>query len=90
MNSTRNTFEGNNSNNNNNPVSNSRSGTKSVNLMNNMYDPGQGSFNNINENNQVSSDNSKAFISNYSLAHNYVTQNHHSSINFKFTLNRKK
>lgn len=67
LNSTRNTFEGNNSNNNNNPVSNSRSGTKSVNLMNNMYDPGQGSFNNINENNQVSSDNSTAFISLFNI-----------------------
>lgn len=47
----------NNSNNNNTtpPISNPRSGTKSVNLMNNMYDQGQGSFNNVNENNHVSS-----------------------------------
>lgn len=54
LNSTRNTLEGNNSNNNNTQTTNSRSGTKSVNLMNNMYDQGQGSLNNINENNHVS------------------------------------
>ncbi|CAK1551834.1 unnamed protein product [Leptosia nina] len=53
LNSHRQHFEGqnNNSNNNTSPVvTNSRFGTKAVNLMNNMYDPGQGSFNNINEN----------------------------------------
>lgn len=57
LNSTRNTFDVNTQGNNNNitpPITNSRSGTKTVNLMNNMYDQGQGSFNNLNENNQVS------------------------------------
>ncbi|KPJ01957.1 Pericentriolar material 1 protein [Papilio xuthus] len=54
LNSTRNSFDGNIHASNNNitpPISNSRTGTKTVNLMNNMYDQGQGSFNNINENN---------------------------------------
>nr|XP_026491275.1 putative uncharacterized protein DDB_G0282133 isoform X4 [Vanessa tameamea] len=61
LNSTRNTFEGSNTNNNNaSPVTNSRSGTKSVNLMNNMYDPGQSSFNNINENNQAHRESARA------------------------------
>ncbi|XP_061379011.1 pericentriolar material 1 protein-like isoform X4 [Danaus plexippus] len=45
----RNTFDGN-ANNNTPAVAHSRSGTKSVNLMNNMYDQGQGNFNNVNEN----------------------------------------
>ncbi|XP_041973513.1 pericentriolar material 1 protein-like isoform X2 [Aricia agestis] len=62
LNSTRNTFEGNSSNNNNTtpPISNQRSGTKSVNLMNNMYDQSQGPFNNINENNSVHRDSARA------------------------------
>ncbi|XP_045763567.1 putative uncharacterized protein DDB_G0289263 isoform X4 [Maniola jurtina] len=60
LNSTRNTFDGNNSNNNNNTTSNSRSGTKSVNIMNNMYEQGQGSFNNINENNQSHRESARA------------------------------
>ncbi|CAH2092019.1 unnamed protein product [Euphydryas editha] len=61
LNSTRNTFEGNNTNNNNPPpVTNSRSGTKSVNLMNNMYDQGHSSFNNINENNQAHRESARA------------------------------
>ncbi|XP_034825749.1 interaptin-like isoform X7 [Maniola hyperantus] len=59
LNSTRNTFDGNNPNN-NNTTSNSRSGTKSVNIMNNMYDQGQGSFNNINENNQSHRESARA------------------------------
>ncbi|KAJ0179369.1 hypothetical protein K1T71_005081 [Dendrolimus kikuchii] len=49
INSARNNFDGN-RNNNTPPITNSRSGTKTVNLMNNMYEQGQGSFNNINEN----------------------------------------
>lgn len=57
LNPARNNFEGNSHSSNNNPTpptSNSRTGTKTVNLMNNMYDQGQGSFNNINENSHVS------------------------------------
>lgn len=53
VNSARNNFDGN-SNNITPPISNSRSGTKSVNLMNNMYEQGQETFNNLNENTHVS------------------------------------
>lgn len=62
LNPARNNFDNNSIASNNNttpPTSNSRSGTKTVNLMNNMYDQGQGSFNNINESNSVSNVNIK-------------------------------
>lgn len=57
LNPARNNFEGNSLASNNNttpPISNSRPGTKTVNLMNNMYDQGQGSLNNLNDTNSVS------------------------------------
>ncbi|XP_045488972.1 probable WRKY transcription factor protein 1 isoform X4 [Pieris rapae] len=61
LNSNRHNFEGNNNSNNNTAsVSNSRSSTKAVNMMNNMYDQGQGSFNNINENNHVHRESARA------------------------------
>ncbi|CAG4940898.1 unnamed protein product [Colias eurytheme] len=62
LNSNRNTFEGNNNSNNNTASagSNSRSGTKAVNLMNNMYDPGQGGFSNINDSNHVHRESARA------------------------------
>ncbi|CAG4964483.1 unnamed protein product, partial [Parnassius apollo] len=63
LNSNRNTFDGNTHASNNNitpPISNSRTGTKTVNLINNMYDQGQGSFNNLNENNQVHRESARA------------------------------
>ncbi|XP_026327021.1 pericentriolar material 1 protein isoform X3 [Hyposmocoma kahamanoa] len=56
VNPARNNFEGNSLLSNNNttpPVSNARTATKTVNIMNNMYDQGQGGFNNINENNHI-------------------------------------
>ncbi|XP_072941830.1 uncharacterized protein [Epargyreus clarus] len=63
LNSTRNTFEVNNHTNNNNatpPLSTNRSGTKTVNLTNNMYEQGQESFNNVNENNHVNRESARA------------------------------
>ncbi|KAI8440277.1 hypothetical protein MSG28_001634 [Choristoneura fumiferana] len=62
LNPTRNNFDGNHTSNNNAtvPVSNSRSGTKTVNLINNMYDQGQGSLNNLNENNHVHRESARA------------------------------
>ncbi|XP_047522168.1 GATA zinc finger domain-containing protein 7-like isoform X4 [Pieris napi] len=61
LNSNRHNFEGNNNSNNNTASnSNSRSSTKAVNMMNNMYDQGQGSFNNINENNHVNRESARA------------------------------
>ncbi|KAM3968337.1 LOW QUALITY PROTEIN: uncharacterized protein ACR2FA_008038 [Aphomia sociella] len=62
LNPARNNFEGNShtSNNNNPPITNSRSGTKTVNIMNNMYDQGQGSFNNLNETNHVHRESARA------------------------------
>ncbi|XP_045525285.1 probable WRKY transcription factor protein 1 isoform X4 [Pieris brassicae] len=61
LNSNRHNFEGNNNSNNNTAsVSNSRSSTKAVNMMNNMYDQGQGRFNNINENNHVHRESARA------------------------------
>lgn len=63
LNSARNNFEGNSHTSNNNttpPITNSRSGTKTVNIMNNMYDQGQGSFNNLNEPNHVHRESARA------------------------------
>lgn len=49
------------SNNNTTPsISNCRPGTKTVNLMNNMYEQGQGSFNNLNETNHVHRESARA------------------------------
>ncbi|XP_059060296.1 pericentriolar material 1 protein [Achroia grisella] len=67
LNPARNNFEGSshpsNTNNNNNttpPITNSRSGTKTVNIMNNMYDQGQSNFNNLNEPNHVHRESARA------------------------------
>ncbi|KAH9641025.1 hypothetical protein HF086_015121 [Spodoptera exigua] len=62
LNPSRNNFEGSHASNNNTtpPISNSRTGTKTVNLINNMYEQGQGSFNNINENNHVHRESARA------------------------------
>lgn len=63
LNPSRNNFEGSHSSNNNTtpPISNSRTGTKTVNLINNMYEQGQGNFNNLNEtNNHVHRESARA------------------------------
>ncbi|XP_037297193.1 putative uncharacterized protein DDB_G0282133 isoform X2 [Manduca sexta] len=63
INSSRNNFDGNNhlsANNSTPPISNSRSGTKAINLMNNMYEQGQGSFNNLNDSNHVHRESARA------------------------------
>ncbi|CAH0397483.1 unnamed protein product [Chilo suppressalis] len=63
LNSSRNNFEGNTITSNNNstpPITNSRTGTKTVNLMNNMYDQGQGSFNNLNDSNSIHRESARA------------------------------
>ncbi|XP_049888091.1 uncharacterized protein LOC126382335 isoform X3 [Pectinophora gossypiella] len=62
LNPARNNFEGGHSSNNNTtpPISNSRTATKTVNIMNNMYDQGQAGFNNLNENNHVHRESARA------------------------------
>ncbi|XP_060800710.1 pericentriolar material 1 protein isoform X1 [Amyelois transitella] len=63
INSARNNFDNNSHSSNNNSApsaSSSRPGTKSVNLINNMYDQGQGNFNNLNENNHVHRESARA------------------------------
>ncbi|CAH0628846.1 unnamed protein product [Chrysodeixis includens] len=62
LNPSRNNFDGSHASNNNTtpPISNSRTGTKTVNLMNNMYEQGQGSFNNLNESNHVHRESARA------------------------------
>ncbi|XP_075972950.1 uncharacterized protein LOC142974477 isoform X2 [Anticarsia gemmatalis] len=62
LNPSRNNFDGSHASNNNTtpPISNSRTGTKTVNLINNMYEQGQGSFNNLNESNHVHRESARA------------------------------
>nr|XP_037870688.1 myb-like protein I isoform X8 [Bombyx mori] len=63
LNSSRNNFEANHPGNVNNTgvaTSTSRTGAKTVNLINNMYEQGQSNFNNLNENNQVHRESARA------------------------------
>ncbi|CAH0759230.1 unnamed protein product [Diatraea saccharalis] len=63
LNSARNNFETNNIASNNNttpPITNSRTANKTVNLVNNMYDQCQGSFNNLNDSNSIHRESARA------------------------------